>query len=145
MVSVRGCEREPGAPLSSVVATKAVNVSASERSDHVSLRGRDGFRRVYRLGRRHRTPGLTVISCPVEPGPPQVGFVANRRVGGAVQRNRVKRRLREAIKLVPLQPGMAYVVQATHRVADAPFPQLVAWLDTALGSSPGAARGAEDK
>ena len=117
--------------------TRGVSVSAYERRAYVSLRGRDRFRRVYRQGKRHRTSGLTVISCPVEPGPPQVGFVAGSRVGGAVNRNRAKRRLREAMRLVSLRPGTAYIVQATDRVCDAPFTELVAWLETALGRDPG--------
>ena len=103
----------------------------------MSLRGRDGFRRVYRFGKRHRTPGLTVISCRMEPGPPQVGIVANRRVGGAVQRNRAKRRLREAMRHVELEPGTGYIVQATADVLEAPFSQLVDWLTAAVASSRG--------
>lgn len=74
----------------------------------------------------------------MDPGPPQVAFVANRRVGGAVQRNRAKRRLREAMRRVTLQPGTAYIVQATSSVLEAPFPQLVEWLNVATGGSPGA-------
>lgn len=138
MASVRVCGRGPAAPPSSAVATKAVSVSASDRTAFVSLRSRDGFRKVYRQGRRHRTPGLTVIICPTEPGPPQVAFVASRRVGGAVQRNRAKRRLREAMRHVALEPGTAYVVQATSEVLVAPFTQLVGWLTAATGREPGA-------
>ena len=64
--------------------------------------------------------------------------MANRRVGGAVQRNRAKRRLREAMRRVALEPGTAYVVQATSAVVDAPFMQLVEWLASATGTAPGA-------
>lgn len=73
-----------------------------------------------------------------------VAFVANRRVGGAVQRNRAKRRLREAMRLVALEPGTAYVVQATSAVLNAPFPQLVDWLAAATGPAAGA-REAEER
>lgn len=145
MDSAPACGREPAAPPSSVVVTRAANVSASERFGFVSLRGRDGFRKVYHSGRRHQTPGLTVISCRTEdPGPPQVGIVASRRVGGAVQRNRAKRRLREAMRHVALRPGTAYVVQAKRSVLGAPFSQLVAWLRAATGDSPGEPRRGED-
>ncbi len=79
-----------------------------------------------------------MISCPIDPGPPQVAFVANRKVGGAVQRNRAKRRLREAMRRVALEPDTAYVVQATSAVLEASFMQLVDWLTMATGAAPGA-------
>ncbi len=70
--------------------------------------------------------------------------MASRRVGGAVQRNRAKRRLREAMRHVALEPGTAYVVQATADVLDATFAQLVEWLGAATGTSP-EGRGREDR
>jgi ribonuclease P protein component len=71
------------------------------------------------------------------PGPPQVAFVAGRRVGTAVARNRAKRRLREATASVRLCDDMAYVVIAQRGVNDAPFDELVEWLGDA------ASRGAQ--
>jgi ribonuclease P protein component len=73
-----------------------------------------------------------------------VAFVANRRVGGAVQRNRAKRRLREAMRHVALEPGTAYIVQATPDVLEAPFSQLIDWLSAASGPTPDG-RGQEDE
>ena len=69
------------------------------------------------------------------PGPPQVAFVAGRKVGNAVARNRAKRRLREATANVRLCDDMAYVVIAQRGVNDAPFDELVEWLGDAASRS----------
>lgn len=67
-------------------------------------------------------------------GPPRVGVVAGKkRIGGAVQRNRAKRRLREALVGVPLRDGHDYVVIASSTVLTAPFGEVVRWLRTAVG------------
>jgi ribonuclease P protein component len=64
-----------------------------------------------------------------------VGFVVSRAVGGAVVRNRVKRRLRHlaAARLHRLPPGARVVVRALPRSATATGRQLEADLDGALG------------
>ena len=75
-----------------------------------------------------------VIAAEGQPGPPQVGFVAGRKVGNAVVRNRAKRRLREAMARVTLRDGITYVVIAQPGVDGAPFGQLVAGLEAAVGT-----------
>ena len=60
-----------------------------------------------------------------------MAVVAGRAVGNAVRRNRAKRRLREALRLVQLRDGREYVVIASSAVARAPFEVLVAWARTA--------------
>ena len=68
------------------------------------------------------------------PGPPRVGVVAGKKkIGGAVQRNRAKRRLREALVGVPLREGHDYVVIASSTVLTASFGEVVQWLRTAVG------------
>jgi len=61
-----------------------------------------------------------------------VAFVAGRSVGNAVRRNRVKRRLREAIRRVSVPAGFDYVVVATATAVDAPFDEMVTWARIAL-------------
>ena len=64
------------------------------------------FERVYKSGRRHFSASMTVFYLPRQQeetmeGKPgwRVGFTVGRALGGAVQRNRMKRRIREAVRL----------------------------------------------
>ncbi len=62
------------------------------------------FERVYKQGRRHFSPHLTVFYLVQATDASQekyarVGFTVGRVLGGAVERNRIKRRLREAVRL----------------------------------------------
>jgi ribonuclease P protein component len=66
------------------------------------------FERVYRTGRRYFSASLTVFYAVRQSGPGmkisvahglRVGFTVGRALGGAVERNRMKRRLREAVRL----------------------------------------------
>ncbi len=56
------------------------------------------FERVYREGRSHANRHLVVYAFPRSDrgGDPRLGVSVGRRLGGAVERNRVKRLLREA-------------------------------------------------
>jgi ribonuclease P protein component len=56
------------------------------------------FERVYKQGRRQFCPHMTVFFLPQAQGAARVGFTVGRVLGGAVQRNRIKRRLREAVR-----------------------------------------------
>ena len=62
------------------------------------------FERVYKQGRRHFSPHMTVFYLAQAANAAQeqsarVGFTVGRVLGGAVDRNRIKRRLREAVRL----------------------------------------------
>lgn len=57
------------------------------------------FERVYKQGRRHFSPHMTVFYLTNSVGQTRVGFTVGRALGGAVERNRIKRRLREAARL----------------------------------------------
>lgn len=56
------------------------------------------FQRVQGHGRRIRTPHLLLVAAVGEGVCTRVGWAVSRKVGGAVQRNRVKRWLREATR-----------------------------------------------
>ena len=57
------------------------------------------FQRVYELGRRHFAPHLIAFYLGREISGSRVGFTVSRALGGAVERNRIKRRMREAVRL----------------------------------------------
>lgn len=58
------------------------------------------FERVYQQGRRYFSAHMTVFYLRRETGEGlRVGFTVGRVLGGAVDRNRMKRRLREAVRL----------------------------------------------
>ena len=68
------------------------------------LRKHSDFERVYKQGRRHFSPHMTVFFLRRAAGAvpekgSRVGFTVGRVLGGAVERNRMKRRLREAVRL----------------------------------------------
>lgn len=58
-------------------------------------------------------------------GPPRVAYTVGRRVGGAVVRNQLRRRLRAIVteRASALEPG-AYLIGAAPRAATVPFDQL---------------------
>jgi ribonuclease P protein component len=77
-------------------------------------------------------------------GPPRVGFTVSRQVGNAVERNRVRRRLREVVRLAPasaLCAGHDYVLIGRRAALQTPFGDLVREFDAALDRIHAAGRG----
>lgn len=60
-------------------------------------------------------------------GGPKIGFTVPRSLGGAVVRNRIKRRVREAVRLrlEQLNPEWEIVFNPRRAAMDSPFPELV--------------------
>jgi ribonuclease P protein component len=103
-----------------------------------TLKKRAEFLRAQR-GIRRVTPGLTLEICPCPDGESvRVGFTASRKVGNAVVRNRAKRRLREAARLVLAgagRPGIDYVLVARLDTATRPFESLKSDLAQAVAAA----------
>jgi ribonuclease P protein component len=101
----------------SAVAPNASSKPSDSRRRHsfprrVRLLKHADFERVYKLGRRHFAAHITVFYLArVEGDGFRVGFTVGRVLGGAVDRNRMKRRLREAVRLLlPERPAPVDVV-----------------------------------
>jgi len=93
------------------------------------------FRALREDGRRVRGGSITVTWLPPAPGaettPPRVAFAVSR-TGGAVLRNRIRRRLRAALgelRAAGRLPSGTYLVGARAEVADLPWSTLVSQLD----------------
>lgn len=107
------------------------------------------YRRVLRRGRRRaaRTLVVSVLVPGAEGGcaadPTRLGLVVSRAVGGSVERNRVKRRLRHlaASRLGDLPAGTEVVVRALPPACAASSAELGRDLDRCLQRCLGDARG----
>ena len=89
-------------------------------------------------GRRASTALFTLQAAPrpdLSDPQPRLGLTVSRKAGGAVERNRMRRRLRQAVRqIAPMlaRPGHDYVIVARHQVRDAKFPHLLADLESAF-------------
>jgi ribonuclease P protein component len=81
--------------------------------------------------RRRCGPVSLAVLAGEEPIPPRLAYSVGRRVGSAVVRNRVRRRLRAAVHShrSDLRPGSAYLFGAGPAAAEATFAE----LDAAVG------------
>lgn len=96
------------------------------------LRRRADFQHVRVQGRQWHHPWMTMAAVPNQLTHNRYGFVASRRLGGAVVRNRVRRLLREAVRqLNPwLIPGFDVVFLARNAILDQPYNKINEALKT---------------
>ena len=88
------------------------------------LTHRSQYERVKQDGVTHRGKYLMFSVLQLENcGPWRAGFVTSRRIGGAVVRNRVRRRLREIVRRRQheLREGFWFVLVARHQAATATY------------------------
>lgn len=99
----------------------------------VPLRSARDFRRVITTGARGRARGLTVVAAPRREGaaPGRLGMEVRTTSGTAVERNRIKRRIRAAFVVVA-PPGLDVVVRAGSDAGQEEFHDLVNDLRIAL-------------
>jgi ribonuclease P protein component len=116
----------------------AANSSASRRKGNPRsgrlLRHAD-FERVYKQGRRHFSAHMTVFYLRRTEGEGlRVGFTVGRALGGAVERNRMKRRLRESVRLMrpAIEPAADVVINPKKSLQTAEFSSLLAEVSRAF-------------
>ena len=96
------------------------------------LRKSGEFGHVMRQGESWATP-VVVLRRTLNGLPrSRFGFVVGKRVGNAVVRNKVKRRMREAARLTSVEEGWDLVFIARNRAASTNYLQLVEAMGTLL-------------
>lgn len=98
------------------------------------IRDRRTFAELRRRGARARRGSLTVTWLPADnaASPPRVAFGVPRGSGGAVLRNRVRRRLRaacRALRVAGRLPAGTYLLTGGADLADVRFVELVELVD----------------
>jgi len=117
-----GGERPSGSP----VGATGERLPSQER-----LRRRTDYLRCYRKGRRRQGSLAILYFAPNQVGHPRIGITASRKVGKAVARNRLKRRIKEIYRRWQDRsqlPALDMVVHLKPEAGGSDFPALRAEL-----------------
>ena len=115
-----------------------MNEARDRPARFLRLKQRADFRRAAKGAKAHQPPfTLQSFRRPdsEQPGIARAGFTVTKKVGCAVVRNRIRRRLKEAIKRAAPdaeRPGRDYVVIARETALHAEFSALVQAFDRAF-------------
>jgi len=106
------------------------------------VRDRATFDALRRHGQRARRGPVTVVYLPAAP-PPRAAYAIGKKVGNAVARNRVRRRLRSILNEIDRDsdtglPAGAYLVTARPGIAEVGFDELRGHLTAACAAVSGA-------
>lgn len=96
------------------------------------LKSRLDFQSVYTKGRSTANRAAVLYALPQKPpGTSRIGFAAGKKLGNAVVRNRVKRRIKEAVRLLwsRVKPGFYLIIIARQASKDMIFSQLQARVE----------------
>ena len=121
------------------------------------LRKHSDFQRVYQQGRRHFSGNMTVFYlrtqteaapvsnkagtakhlCAPEDGGARIGFTVSKALGGSVERNRMRRRTREAVRhhlymLKNMSDAVDVVINPKKSLLAAEFPQISQEIERAF-------------
>ena len=99
-----------------------------------SLKRKKEFRYTYRVGKSQSGRYMALVYAKSRMASPRVGFSVSKKIGNSVVRNRVKRRMREAVTplIQELQPGYQMIFIAREQIVEAPFPAIGSAMETML-------------
>jgi ribonuclease P protein component len=99
------------------------------------IRRRAEFQQVYERGARVHGRYLTVFLLPAEKPANRLGIAASKKFGGAVERNRAKRLIREVFRRNKIAPGFDIVVVPKRELLDASLTALETEYRHAIGQT----------
>ena len=99
---------------------------------HERIRRRADYQQVYERGVRFHSRYSTVFILPNQGGVGRLGIAATRKLGGAVQRNRAKRLIREVFRRNKIAAGFDVVVIPKRDLLDASLSTIEADYRTLL-------------
>lgn len=99
------------------------------------LTNADDFQAVFRGGRRVERPSVLILWRENQ-GPRKVGFAVSRQIQGAVDRNRARRRVREAYRVSrqALPEGVQVVIVARAPATGGPYSEILRDVCEALAT-----------
>lgn len=137
MASCTGSAQRTAEPSSSAACSRAGGGSQFEPSSlpeqgrarlgirrELRLRNRRDFDAVFSGGSSWNNELLVLRKLPNHLPHNRFGFITSKRLGNAVIRNRVRRRLREIVRVQPLESGWDVVLSAKAAAARADFQHL---------------------
>jgi ribonuclease P protein component len=101
------------------------------RGDRFLTKPRE-YERVYRQGLSRASRYLVLKAAPNDLDVSRYGISISHRVGNAVTRNRIKRRLREMLRLMVIRPGWDMVFIARTTASASTYSQLVKEVESLL-------------
>ncbi|MGE5559043.1 MAG: ribonuclease P protein component [Bacillota bacterium] len=85
------------------------------------------FNALFSSGRKYAYKGLVMIILPGQEGKTRFGWCISKRQGNAVERNRMRRRLKEAVRLIlpDIKEGIDIVILGNRTIKKLKFEELL--------------------